>query len=109
MKPAKIVKPSMPKHEDIEVIPEVAPLTIPVFSLKSQKVLPQLQMKKLVAQMKHLANQTAQDHMEYDVYVDVYYEWLKLMKHLGKCVSIGFNDLIHKAECMESNRLLLTE
>jgi hypothetical protein len=47
--------------------------------------------------MKHLASKTENDQMEYEIYVDVYYEWLKLMKHLGKCVSIGFNDLIHKA------------
>ncbi len=66
-------------------------------------------MKKLVAQMNHLSSKCHSDRMEYDIYMDVYHEWLKLMKPLGKCVSLGFNDLIHKANCMENNRELLCE
>jgi hypothetical protein len=78
-----------------------------VFSLAAYRPTPQLQIKKLVASMKHLANGTLSDKMEYEIYVSVYHEWLKLMTHLGKCVSLGFNDLIHKAKCMENNRVLL--
>ena len=59
--------------------------------------------------MKHLSIVCQSDKMEYDVYVDVLYEWLKLMKHLGTCVSLGFQDLIHKNKCMESNRKIMEE
>ena len=66
-------------------------------------------MKKLVAQMKHIATQSQSDQIDYEIYVEVYHEWLKLMKHLGKCVSMGFADLTHKAKCMKENRILLCE
>lgn len=79
------------------------------FSLKNYEQIPELNFKKLVAQMKHLSIVCQSDKMEYDVYVDVLYEWLKLMKHLGTCVSLGFQDLIHKNKCMESNRKIMEE
>jgi hypothetical protein len=41
--------------------------------------------------------------------VDVYYEWLKLMLHLGSTISLAFTDLVTKADCMASNRLLLVD
>ena len=59
--------------------------------------------------MRHLACQTADDRVEYEIYVDVYHEWLKLMVHLGSTISMAFTDLITKANCMASNRLLCSE
>ena len=66
-------------------------------------------MKKLKLQMRHLACQSADDKIEYEVYVDVYHEWLKLMIHLGSTISMAFQDLITKANCMSSNRLLFAD
>ena len=66
-------------------------------------------MKKLVAQMEHIATQSQSDQIDYEIYVEVYHEWLKLMKHLGKCVSMGYADLTHKAKCMKENRILHCE
>ena len=59
--------------------------------------------------MTTLSSTCDNDEWEYDTYVASYFEWLKLMKHLGKCVSMGFNDLSHKAKCMQSNRELMVK
>ena len=61
-------------------------------------------MKKLIAQVKHLAI-TANDHdrIEYRCYYDHYYEWLKLLKHVGKFIAIAMNDLTEKANNIKGN------
>ena len=79
------------------------------FNPKLYENIPQLNLKKLVAQMKHLSIVCQQDKIEYDLYIDTMNEWLKLMKHLGTCVSIGFKDILHKNNCMNSNRKLLID
>ena len=38
----------------------------------------------------------------------MYREWLKLMVHLGKCVSLGLSELTTKAALLENNRTLLS-
>jgi hypothetical protein len=47
--------------------------------------------------------------MEYQIYYDVYYEWLKFMTHLGKMIAIGFNDMQEKANCLKTNREIFSE
>lgn len=59
--------------------------------------------------MKHLAFQAQKNEIEYEIYADVYYEWLKLMLHLGSTISLAFTDLITKADCFTANRVLYTE
>ena len=41
--------------------------------------------------------------------IDLYKEWMKFVKHLGQCVSIGFKDLEIKSNSLKDNRLLMTE
>ncbi len=51
-------------------------------------------MKRIVLEMKYLVSfHQYENGMEYQIYYDVYYEWLKFMTHLGKMIAIGFNDL----------------
>ena len=47
--------------------------------------------------------------MDYDLYIESYFEWLKYMIHLGPYISIGFKDLNSKANTMQENRQLFNE
>ena len=67
-------------------------------------------MKKLVAQLRHLAiTANDNDKMEYRVYYDSYFEWLKLLRHLGKLIAIATNDLTEKANNIKSNTINLSK
>lgn len=47
------------------------------------------------------------DRINYDIFVDHYFEWLKLMTHLGPYVSMGFKDMHRRAMHMLRNRKLM--
>ena len=54
--------------------------------------------------MNHLLQQAAQgDKMEYILFYDLYLEFLKMMKHLGKYVSIGMEQLYYNAQDIKGN------
>ena len=42
--------------------------------------------------------------MEIELYVDTYFEFIKLMKHLGKTMEIACNDLKYKGKIILQNR-----
>jgi hypothetical protein len=46
--------------------------------------------------------------INYDLWLDMYSEWLKYMKHLGPYVAAGFKDVEEKMHCVRNNRELLT-
>ena len=64
--------------------------------------------KKLNHQLRYLvaAGQNG-DRIEYDIYIDHYFEWLKFMKHLGPYISMAFKDKHGKAMHMLRNRKLM--
>jgi len=47
--------------------------------------------------------------MEYKVYYDFYYECLKIMKHLGKFMTLAMNDLNEKANNIKDNTVKLSD
>ena len=50
--------------------------------------------KKLLAIMKYVSKKAKRTNkLEFDAYVSIYTEFLKLMLHLGPYVSMGFKDL----------------
>ena len=51
--------------------------------------IPELNMKKLVLLMSHLNHTMEEGIMDYDLWLDMYSEWLKYMKHLGPYVAVG--------------------
>lgn len=54
--------------------------------------------------MKQLNEQQKNDQINYDLYLESYAEFLKLMTHLGPYIAIGFKDLSGKAQAMRNNR-----
>ena len=68
-------------------------------------------MKKLVLLMRHLNLALHQEDaiVEYDIWLDMYSEWLKYMQHLGPYIARGFQDVEDKMNCIKNNRILLCE
>lgn len=51
-----------------------------------------------------------EDHsIEYDVWVDQYYEWSKNLKHLGKGMQVACKDFESRAWYLTNNRELLVK
>ena len=47
--------------------------------------------------------------VDYDMWLDMYSEWLKYMQHLGPYIARGFKDVEDKMNCIKSNRILLCD
>ena len=69
----------------------------------------ELNIKKLVLLMRHLNYELQEGVINYDLWLDMYSEWLKYMKHLGPYVAAGFKDVEEKMNCVRSNRELLCQ
>jgi hypothetical protein len=57
--------------------------------------------------MQLLGDQTKEGRLHYDLFLEVYKEWLKFMIHLGPYVGIGFRDMTDKLNTMTANKKLL--
>lgn len=52
---------------------------------------------KLVLQLKYICSKMEDHTIEYDVWVDMMYEWAKNMKHLGKGMQVACQDFESRA------------
>ena len=101
--------PEEEKHEDDEPIEvfHIVPNEITGFSPTDFATIPELNIKKLKLLMRHLNYEINEGKINYDLWLDLYSEWLKYMKHLGPYVARGFKDVEEKMNCIRRNRELL--
>lgn len=95
--PAKVEQPRT--SEELKVDEEVVLETFPTR--------PEFNFKKLLSILRYVSKKAqTTNRLEYDAYVSIYTEFLKLMLHLGPYVSMGFKDLQSKADFFINNRQL---
>lgn len=65
--------------------------------------------RKLIIQLKYMCTQMEDHSIEYDVWVDMLYEWSKNIKHFGKGMQVACKDFESRAWYLTNNRELLVK
>ena len=70
---------------------------------------PECDLKKLVELMELLGKQTKDGHMDYELILAVYREWLLFMVHCGSYIGLAFREMTAQLQTMTKNKKLLKD